>query len=90
MLGEIYYLTGGSKLFLILKTVHRAIFGEPPLVGACAAVLGYLKPLLSRKPLLVNDSEAKFYRQLLNRRILNGICQMSEWMKSKTSVCRYI
>ena len=72
MHGEIFYLTGGSKIFFMLKTLHRMIFGEPFFIGGIMMVFGYLKPLFFRKKLLVTDKEAKFYKQLLNRRIFTA------------------
>lgn len=71
--GEIYYLTGGGTFFFLLKTVHRILYGRPFLVGGLGMALGFLTNWFRRRPLLVNESEARFYRQLLNRRIVEGI-----------------
>lgn len=68
MHGEIFYLTGGGKLFFILKVLHR-MATQPYVFGALALLKGYLKVMGKRKPLLVTDSEARCYRSLLYRRI---------------------
>lgn len=69
MHGEIYYLTGGSKLFFMFKVAHRLIFGTPFVLGGIMMFIGYLKPLLNGKTLLVSDKEAQFYKKMLNKRI---------------------
>ena len=69
MLGEIFYLTGGSKLFFVLKVLHRLIVGKPFIGGGLLMAFGYLKPMIQRKKLLVSHEEAIFYRNLLNKRI---------------------
>ena len=68
MHGEIYYRTGGSRPFFMLKAVYR-VTCRPYLVGAIALLWGYLSALVSRKPLLVTDEEARCYRALLNGRM---------------------
>jgi poly-beta-1,6-N-acetyl-D-glucosamine synthase len=73
MLGEIYYLTGGSKLFFLMKLLHRTIFSKPLVIGAFAMLFGYIKPLINRRELLVSREEAKFYKKLLNKRIINAL-----------------
>ena len=73
MLGEIYYLTGGSKLFFLMKLLHRTIFSKPLVIGAFAMLFGYIKPLINRRELLVSREEAKFYKKLLNKRITNAL-----------------
>ena len=70
MHGEIFYMTGGSKLFFILKALHRAVKGKPVLISGIMLFYGYLKPFLKRKKRLVNDDEAKFYSNLLISRLL--------------------
>jgi len=70
MHGEIYYLTGGSKLFFTLKVLHRAIKGRPFLIGGMMVLYGYLKTALQGRKRLVTDEEAKFYSKLLNSRLL--------------------
>ena len=69
MHGEIYYLTGGGKLFLILKVFHRLCI-KPLIIGALALVWGYLSASFKRKVLLVNKSEARCYQMLLNQRVI--------------------
>jgi glycosyltransferase involved in cell wall biosynthesis len=73
MLGEIYYLLGGSRLFFAMKVLHRIIFGRPRIIGGVAMVFGYLKPLVLRKELLATRGEADFYRSILHRRMLAKI-----------------
>jgi glycosyltransferase involved in cell wall biosynthesis len=71
MHGEIYYLTGGSKLFFLIKFAHRLIFGVPFFLGGIMMLIGYLSCLIEGKHLLVNDREADFYKKLLNKRIIS-------------------
>jgi glycosyltransferase involved in cell wall biosynthesis len=68
MHGEIYYLTGGSKLFFVLKTLHR-IGSKPYVLSALALLFGYLRALKNRKPSLVSEAEARCYKTLLNNRL---------------------
>lgn len=68
MLGEIYYLTGGSVGFLILKLAHRFVH-RPVFVGGLAMFWGYLRMAARRKPTLVSAEEARCYRALLLGRI---------------------
>lgn len=70
MHGEIYYLTGGSKLFLIFKFLHRIFLGSPFLIGGIMLIVGYLSPMIKGKALLVSDKEAIFYKKLLIKRIV--------------------
>ena len=68
MHGEIYYLTGGSARFFLLKVLRRLV--TPPVVlGALALVWGYLKLWLRRAPRLVTAAEARCYRDLLHARL---------------------
>jgi glycosyltransferase involved in cell wall biosynthesis len=73
MHGEIYYLTGGSYLFLFFKIIHRMIFGRPLLIGGIMMLFGYVRSLILKKKRLVNDDEAFFYKKLLNQRILRQL-----------------
>lgn len=73
MHGEIYYLTGGSKLFFVFKIIHRCLYGDPLLVAGLYMLSGYMKSLLTGKKRLVNKEEMKFYRKILNRRIFNDV-----------------
>jgi glycosyltransferase involved in cell wall biosynthesis len=76
--GEIYYLTGGGKLFFALKVLHRMIFGRAFLLGGLAMLGGFLKASASKRPRLVSDREAKFYRELLNARIAKKFLMVGE------------
>lgn len=67
--GEIYYYTGGGKLFFLLKALHRLVAGRPVVFAALAMVLGYLKPSLLRKEKLVSDEEVSFYNRILLARV---------------------
>lgn len=68
MHGEIYYLTGGSKIFFLLKVLHR--MGKKPRgIGALALSWGYLKALWKRKTPLVTQAEAECYQALLRERL---------------------
>ena len=71
--GEIYYQTGGGILFLLVKALHRMLFAKPILIGGMALILGYLESCIARKPRLVNEEEARFYRQMLNGRLVASI-----------------
>jgi poly-beta-1,6-N-acetyl-D-glucosamine synthase len=73
MHGEIYYLTGGGGLFFTFKFLHRLVFGEPFLVGGLMLLWGFLKTRFSGRPRLVSESEARLYRGLLNRRIVERL-----------------
>lgn len=76
--GEIYYLTGGGKLFFAFKVLHRMIFGKAFLLGGLAMLGGFLKASASKRPRLVSDTEAKFYRELLNARIAKNFLRIGE------------
>ena len=49
MHGEIYYMTGGSKIFFIAKVIHRLITGRPVVISGIMLLYGYLKPFLKRE-----------------------------------------
>ena len=68
MHGEIYYRTCGSKLFLILKTLRR-LAGRPFVCGGLAMIWGYLHAMIKRSEPLVNETEGRCYRALLNGRL---------------------
>lgn len=70
MHGDVYFLTGGGPLFLLLKVAHRMFLGQPPLVGGLAMLYGYLRCWVSGRERLVTRAEAQHYRRLLNGRIL--------------------
>lgn len=71
MHGEIYYLTGGDKVFFIFKVLHR-IFMKPYLIAGLALLWGYMRSVLKRKVLLVSEAEAKYYRAKLRRRLIEN------------------
>jgi len=68
MHGEIYYLTGGGKLFFLLKVLHR-MKSKPYVIGALALSWGYMNALWKRKKSLVTEAEAKCYQALLSERL---------------------
>lgn len=72
MHGEIYYLTGGSKLFFLLKVMDR-MKSRPLLVGGLALLWGYLHAALRGQQPLVTAEEARRYRALLNGRIAGAL-----------------
>jgi hypothetical protein len=73
MLGEVFYLTGGSRFFLLFKIIHKMLFYRPFMMGGLMMLWGYLKPLVLRKKQLVSREEADFYKRLLNSRIYNKV-----------------
>jgi poly-beta-1,6-N-acetyl-D-glucosamine synthase len=83
MHGEIYYVTGGGTLFLLLKVLHRCLFGDPPFFAGISMLRGYVRAWFGRRPLLVSDEEGVFYRRLLNQRILNGVSALLRWNTAK-------
>lgn len=76
MHGEIYYLTGGGIGFFLLKLLYRVHRSKPFLLGSLAILWGYLKSWMEGKPRLVSDSEAKRYRQLLNKSTRDAISSL--------------
>ena len=72
MLGEIYYLTGGGKLFFVLKVIRRLV-GWPFLVGGLGMALGYTRMLWNGRSPLVSAAEAECYRSLLRERLVAGM-----------------
>ena len=73
MCGEIDYLTGVGAHFVLLKSFHRMTVRKPILLRGFGLIAGFLKAFMLRKPKLVSAHEAKLYRQLLNRRMVEGI-----------------
>jgi poly-beta-1,6-N-acetyl-D-glucosamine synthase len=69
--GEIYCQTGGGVIFLLVKALHRMLFAKPLFLGGMALILGYLMPIITGKPRLVNLEEARFYRKMLNNRLIS-------------------
>lgn len=76
MHGEIFYMTGGSKLFFIGKVLHRMVAGKPFILGGLMLFYGYLKCHLEKKKRLVNEDEYKFYSSLLLNRIFRKMRQV--------------
>jgi poly-beta-1,6-N-acetyl-D-glucosamine synthase len=68
MHGKIYYLTGGSKLFFVLKVLHRLVV-RPYFVNAMALVWGYVRSMMKREQLIVTETEARYYKALLLGRV---------------------
>ena len=68
MHGEAYYRTGGSKIFFLLKVLHR-ISVRPYFVNAIALIWGYVRAMVMRKQLLVTETEARYYKALLLERL---------------------
>ncbi len=64
MQGEAYYRAGGSKIFFVLKVLHR-ISVRPYFINAVAVVWGYVRAMVKRKQLLVTETEARYYKALL-------------------------
>lgn len=77
MHGEIYYRTGGAKLFFLLKVLHRTLTQKPRLLGGLALLWGYLRSWFTREELLVTTEEARFYSRQLNSRIWQVFRQTS-------------
>ena len=72
MHGEIYYRTGGDRLFFVFKLLYR-MMSRPYFLGTLALLWGYLKAILERKTLLVSDREARCYKAMLRERLRMGI-----------------
>jgi len=72
MHGEIYYLTGGSKAFFLGKVSKRIALGQPFLLAGIYMFLGYLRPMINKKPLLVTPEESRLYRKMLRGRLVLG------------------
>ena len=73
MHGEIYYLTGGGKLFFLIKLIHRFIYGSPFFLSGFFMLFGYMKSVLTNKDRLVNKEEMSLYRKILNKRIMKNL-----------------
>jgi glycosyltransferase involved in cell wall biosynthesis len=68
--GEIYYLTGGGLFFFVLKCAYRGLRVRPFVSSGIQMFLGYLDLWAHKRPRAVSTEEARFYRRLLNRRLL--------------------
>jgi biofilm PGA synthesis N-glycosyltransferase PgaC len=87
--GEVYYVSGGGKMFFGLKVLNYAIFGKPIILGAVMLVYGYFRAWLKGKKRLVTQSEADFYRRQLNERITNRIHEFLSGSKPDAKVLDY-
>lgn len=76
--GEIYYVTGGGVMFLALKLLHRCFRSRPYVLGGLGMLWGYLRCVVSGKKRGVNVEEARFYRKLLNGRLLDQTRRFAE------------
>lgn len=74
--GQIYYETGGGVLFFIVKAFHRLFFGKPFIIGGFLMIQGYLSLLITRKPRLVSNAEARYYRKMLNMRLFESLTHL--------------
>jgi glycosyltransferase involved in cell wall biosynthesis len=82
MHGEIYYLTGGSRLFLAFKVLHRMVSGTPLIISGLAMAWGFVRSAAVGKRRLVSDQEARHYARLLNSRIWNRLYRNSSAVPS--------
>jgi poly-beta-1,6-N-acetyl-D-glucosamine synthase len=71
MHGEIFYITGGDPLFLMLKILHR-VTATPVVLNALALAGGYFGAAVKRKSRLVSPVEARCYRHLLRQRLFGS------------------
>ncbi len=85
MHGEVYYLTGGSLGFFLLKVAHRIIAGQPPVLAGIMLLAGYLKPLFLRRERLVNGEERTFYRRALRQRMWDSLASATRRFRPKLS-----
>lgn len=83
--GEVCYVTGAGKIWVLLKALHRMATGRPFIWGGLIMIWGYVRAWITRQPLLVSDDEARFYRRLLNRRLLEALGKFLG-LKSKNEV----
>jgi glycosyltransferase involved in cell wall biosynthesis len=84
MHGEIFYRTGGDKMFFLLKAVHR-IASKPYVIGAAALTWGYLRAALGRKQLLVTPDEALCYQALLRERLWTSARKLVQERRIQTT-----
>jgi glycosyltransferase involved in cell wall biosynthesis len=68
MHGEIYYRSGGSKRFFILKVAGRLLH-KPYIIAGLKMFGGYFAAFRAKRELLVTQTEARCYQKLLNQRI---------------------
>jgi len=81
--GEVFYVTGGGILFLLLKVLHRMLSDKPFLFGGLAMLWGFLWPWINGKARLVTGAEARSYQQLLDARIWNQLARFAGCLKIK-------
>ena len=79
MHGQIYYLTGGNTLFLLMKVLYRCWRGSPFLLGGLMMLVGFCRALLSGNPRAVTREEARFYRRMLNQRLAERMSRLLSW-----------
>lgn len=72
MSGEIHYLSGGGVLFFTVKVLHRLALGRPVVLGSVAMSYGFLRCVFTGRKRLVNRVERRFYRRVLNARLLEA------------------
>jgi len=71
--GRMYHACGGGAWILLLKAMHRLVFGRPPISGGVALLLGYLRAAVSRQPRIVTKAEANSYRRMLTEQVTQRI-----------------
>jgi len=81
--GEIYYQTGGGILFLLAKSIHRMFSAKPLFISGMAVIAGYLMSVITCKRRLVNQVEARFYRNQLNKRLVKKLTKVFQLDESK-------
>jgi len=83
MHGEIDYLSGSGAVFSFLKALHRMIVEKPRFFRGLALMAGFMKAFLLRRPRLVSAYEARLYRRLLNRRMVEEIRGIGKKLRGK-------
>ena len=83
--GEVYYMTGGSLPFFLLKVTHRMAFSKPPILAGLMLLAGFLKPLLLGRKRLVSREEARWYRGVLQQRMWNTFTETTRRFGLKLS-----
>lgn len=72
MHGEIYCRTRGTKMFLLLKVLHRML-SRPWVCGGLVMLWGYFHTIQKGCTPLVSESEARCYQALLKARVVNNV-----------------
>lgn len=83
--GEVYYMTGGSWPFFLLKVAHRMVCSKPPVLAGLMLLVGFLKPLLLGQKRLVSGAEARWYRHTLQQRIWHTLAEATRRFGLKLS-----